>query len=48
MPNEYKTKTDFILLSSEGLPSNVADGTTAYFIDTKTFYIFYKNNWYEQ
>lgn len=47
-PYEYLLKTNYILLSSEGLPVKVADGSTAYFVDTKKLYIFYKGTWYEQ
>ncbi len=41
-------RVDLLKLSSEDMPTVVVDGTTCYEVDTGKFYIFYKENWYEQ
>lgn len=44
-----KTRFDFIGLSSEDKPTDEAvDGSTFYEVDTSKFYIYYKEEWYEQ
>ena len=44
-----KTRFDFIGLSSEDKPTAEAvDGSTFYEVDTSKFYIYYKEQWYEQ
>lgn len=59
MTNGYDLGFRFDLLGlssewSEGIPkvmedgTPVIDGSTAYEVDTGKFYIFYKDNWYEQ
>lgn len=56
MNNGYERgfRFDLLKLSSESLPTIMEDGTplidgsTCYEVDTGKFYIYYKNNWYEQ
>ena len=42
------SRTDIVGLSTEEKPNNQQDGTTFYEVDTGTFFIYYKGNWYEQ
>lgn len=40
---------DILGLSTDTKPTaNIVDGTTFYEVDTSSFYIFYKGEWYEQ
>lgn len=46
---DFKTRFDFIGLSTEEKPTEKAvDGSTFYEVDTSKFYIYYKEQWYEQ
>lgn len=47
--SDFKTRYDYIGLSTEDKPSEKAvNGTTFYEVDTATFFIFYNGQWYEQ
>lgn len=47
--NYVISRADLIGLSTEEKPvEEIVDGTTFYEVDTTDFYIFYKNNWYNQ
>lgn len=45
---EFITRFDFIGLSTESKPTEVASGSTFYEVDTSTLFIYYKTQWYEQ
>ena len=46
---DFKTRYDYIGLSTEDKPTGEAvSGSTFYEVDTGAFFIFYKDNWYEQ
>lgn len=55
MQNRNYFRFDLLGLSSEEKPtkimpdgSGIMNGTTFYEVDTGKFYIYYKENWYEQ
>lgn len=41
-------RVDTLKLSTEEMPTAEHDGTTCYEVDTGKFYIYYKEQWYEQ
>lgn len=44
----WKGRKDLIGLSTETKPTDEADGTTFYEVDTGAFFIYYEGTWYEQ
>ena len=47
--SEFKTRFDFLGLSTESKPTDKAvNGSTFFEVDTSTLYIFYIDEWYEQ
>lgn len=47
--SEFKTRFDFLGLSTESKPTDKAvNGSTFYEVDTSKLYIYYEEEWYEQ
>ena len=44
----WNGRKDLIGLSTEVKPTDMADGTTFYEVDTGAFFIYYDGQWYEQ
>lgn len=45
---DFKTRYDYLKLSTEEKPTDAVDGSTLYEVDSGAFYIFYNGQWYEQ
>lgn len=44
----YPFRYDYLRLSSEDKPTEAADESTLYEVNTGKFYVFYKGTWYDQ
>lgn len=45
---DFKTRFDYLGLSTDTKPENEVDGSTFYEVDTSAFFISYNGTWYEQ